>query len=61
MSGDQRFSVVTKGDEASKHELKKEIEDFAAQYSHKVSKIKTKKLTDPCVYEIYLPDISIDE
>ena len=57
MSGDQRFSVVTKGDEASKHELKKEIEDFAAQYSPKVSKIKTKKLTDPCVYEISLPDI----
>ena len=57
MSGDQRFSVVTKGDEASKHELKKEIEDFAAQYSPKVSKIKTKKLADPCVYEISLPDI----
>ena len=57
MSGDQRFSVVTKGDEKTKHELKKEIEDFAAQYSPKVSKIKTKKLTDPCVYEISLPDI----
>ena len=39
MSGDQRFSVVTKGDEKTKHELKKEIEDFAAQYSPKVSKI----------------------
>ena len=46
MSGDQRFSVVTKGDEKTKHELKKEIEDFAAQYSPKVSKIKSKKLTD---------------
>jgi len=57
MSGDQRFSVVTKGDEKSKHELKKEIEDFAAQYSPKVSKIKSEKLSDPCVYEISLPDI----
>ena len=61
MSGDQRFSVVTKGDEKSKHELKKEIEDFAAQYSPKVGKIKYfNKSThekDPCVYEISLPDI----
>ena len=57
MSGDQRFSVVTKGDEKSKHELKKEIEDFAAQYSPQVTKIKTKELKDPCVYEISLPDI----
>ena len=57
MSGQQRFSVVTKGDEKSKHELKKEIEDFAAQYSPKVTKIKRKDLKDPCVYEISLPDI----
>ena len=57
MSGQQRFSVVTKGDEKSKHELKKEIEDFAAQYSPKVTKIKRKELKDPSVYEISLPDI----
>ena len=61
MTGEQRFSVVTKGDEKSKHELKKEIEDFAAQYSPKVGKIKYfNKSThekDPCVYEISLPDI----
>ena len=61
MSGDQRFSVVTKGDEASKHELKKEIEDFAAQYSPKVDKVsyynKDTFKKDPSVYEISLPDI----
>jgi hypothetical protein len=57
MTGEQRFSVVTKGDEKSKHELKKEIEDFASQYSPKVDKIKYEKTTDPTVYEISLPDI----
>ena len=61
MSGDQRFSVVTKGDEASKHELKKEIEDFAAQYSPEVDKVahynKDTFKKDPSVYEISLPDI----
>ena len=61
MSGEQRFSIVTKKDEKSKHELKKEIEDFASQYSPEVEKIKwvgkgsMKK--DKCVYEISLPDI----
>ena len=59
MSGEQRFSIVTKKDEKSKHELKKEIEDFAAQYSPKVNKIQYSKdyTNDPCVYEISLPDI----
>ena len=62
IGGEQRFSIVTKKDEKSKHELKKEIEDFAAQYSPKVDKIKwvgksSTKYDDKCVYEISLPDI----
>ena len=57
MSGQQRFSVVTKGDEANADAFKKEIEEFAAIYSPKISKIKREKLKDPIVYEVSLPDI----
>tara|TARA_Y100000361_G_scaffold132417_1_gene129849 strand:+ start:1107 stop:2243 length:1137 start_codon:yes stop_codon:yes gene_type:complete len=58
MSGEQRFSVVTKNEGRNVSELKKEIEDFAAIYSPKVEKIpRPHPSSNPVVYEISLPDI----
>ncbi len=58
MSGEQRFSVVTKNEGRNVSELKKEIEDFAAIYSPKVKKIpRPHPSSNPVVYEISLPDI----
>jgi len=58
MSGQQRFSVVTKKDGNNVDEIKKEIEDFASTYSELVPKVlRTNKLYDPVVCEVSLPDI----
>tara|TARA_R110002095_G_scaffold196461_1_gene175336 strand:- start:1119 stop:2279 length:1161 start_codon:yes stop_codon:yes gene_type:complete len=58
MSGQQRFSVVTKNEGRNVSEIKKEIEDFAAIYSPVVPKASLlNKLSDPVVYEVSLPDI----
>jgi hypothetical protein len=58
MSGQQRFSVVTKNEGRNVSEIKKEIEDFAAIYSPTVPKVsRPNDLSDPVVYEISLPDI----
>ena len=58
MSGEQRFSVVTKNEGRNVSELKKEIEDFASIYSPKVKKIpRPHPSSNPVVYEISLPDI----
>jgi len=57
VSGQQRFSVVTKGESMSVEAIKDEIERFAAAYSPKVSTIQRKPVIDPVAYEISLPDI----
>ena len=58
MSGQQRFSVVTKNEGRNVSELKKEIQDFAALYSPNVSQVsRSNDLSDPIVYEISLPDV----
>ena len=57
VSGQQRFSVVTKGDSMSVESIKQEIERFAANYSPKVGEFKRKPVIDPVAYEISLPDI----
>tara|TARA_R110000751_G_C13775554_1_gene480570 strand:- start:1372 stop:2520 length:1149 start_codon:yes stop_codon:yes gene_type:complete len=58
MSGQQRFSVVTKNEGRNVSEIKKEIEDFAAIYSPTVPEIsRLADLSNPVVYEISLPDI----
>lgn len=58
MSGQQRFSVVTKNEGRNISEIKKEIEDFAAIYSPDVPQVlRYNTLSDPIVYEISLPDV----
>lgn len=57
VSGQQRFSVVTKGESMSVDSIKKEIESFAAHFSPKVGEFKRKLLKKPVAYEISLPDI----
>jgi len=57
VSGQQRFSVVTKGESMSVDSIKKEIEGFAEQYSPDVDLIERKPLSRPIAYEISLPDI----
>lgn len=57
VSGQQRFSVVTKGDSMSVESIKQEIERFAANYSPRVAEIQRKPVIDPVAYEISLPDI----
>jgi hypothetical protein len=57
VSGQQRFSVVTKGDSMSVEAIKDEIESFAAKYSPKVNRVDYKPALEPVAYEISLPDI----
>jgi hypothetical protein len=57
VSGQQRFSVVTKGESMSVESIKKEIEQFAASYSPKVSRVHRNPIIDPVAYEISLPDV----
>ena len=60
VSGQQRFSVVTKGESMSVEAIKQEIEEFAAVYSPKVEKkdhLKSWSTLNPIAYEISLPDI----
>jgi len=57
VSGQQRFSVVTKGESMSVEAIKQEIEEFAASYSPKAAKVEYKQFSDPVVYEVSLPDI----
>ncbi len=58
MSGQQRFSVVTKNEGRNVSEIKKEIEDFAIVYSPNVPQIsRSNNFSNPVVYEISLPDI----
>jgi hypothetical protein len=57
VSGQQRFSVVTKGESMSVESIKEEIERFAANYSPRVYKIQRNPIIEPVAYEISLPDI----
>ena len=57
VSGQQRFSVVTKGESMSVEAIKQEIERFAADYSPRVNKIQRNPIIEPVAYEISLPDI----
>jgi hypothetical protein len=59
MGGEQRFSVVTKGDKISMAEIKIEIEEFAAIFSPTVYKQSApfQDGDDGVAYEISLPDI----
>ena len=57
VSGQQRFSVVTKGESMSVESIKQEIEQFAATYSPSAPRKPRKAVTDPVAYEISLPDI----
>ena len=60
VSGQQRFSVVTKGESMSVEAIKDEIENFAAVYSPVVEKkdhLKAWSSLNPIAYEISLPDI----
>lgn len=57
VSGQQRFSVVTKGESMSVESIKQEIEQFAASYSPSAPKKPRNPIIDPVAYEISLPDI----
>ena len=60
VSGQQRFSVVTKGESMSVESIKQEIEEFAAIYSPEVEEkdhLKGWSTLNPIAYEISLPDI----
>ena len=60
VSGQQRFSVVTKGESMSVEAIKQEIEEFAAAHSPTVEKLdhlKPWSTLNPIAYEISLPDI----
>ena len=60
VSGQQRFSVVTKGESMSVEAIKEEIENFAARYSPAVEEkdhLKGWSTLNPVAYEISLPDI----
>ena len=54
--GENRFSVVTKGEDNIMKEVKEEITSILEKYSPKVEK-KYKAVDDPIVYEVSLPDI----
>jgi hypothetical protein len=56
MKGDNRFSVVTKGEDNIMKEVKEDIIKSLKEYSPKVEK-KYKAVVDPVVYEVSLPDI----
>ena len=56
MSGENRFSVVTKGEDNIMKEIKEEIIESLEKYSPKVEK-KYESVNDPIVYEVSLPDI----
>tara|TARA_R110000824_G_scaffold158969_2_gene333080 strand:+ start:6488 stop:7618 length:1131 start_codon:yes stop_codon:yes gene_type:complete len=56
MTGEHRFSVVTKGEDNIMKEVKEEIISNLEKYSPKVEK-KYKAIEDPIVYEVSLPDI----
>lgn len=57
VSGQQRFSVVTKGESMSIESIKEEIELFARKYSPVVKEVSQEPRIDPVAYEISLPDI----
>lgn len=57
VSGQQRFSVVTKGESMSVESIKQEIEQFAATYSPKAPRKQRNPIVEPVAYEISLPDI----
>jgi len=56
MGGENRFSVVTKGEDNIMKETREEIISILEEYSPKVEK-KYEAVEDPTVYEISLPDI----
>jgi len=56
MSGENRFSVVTKGEDNIMKEVKEQIIKSLEEYSPKVES-KYEPVDDPIVYEISLPDI----
>tara|TARA_R100001082_G_C4364302_1_gene161027 strand:- start:2590 stop:3720 length:1131 start_codon:yes stop_codon:yes gene_type:complete len=56
MSGENRFSVVTKGEDNIMKEVKEEIIKSLEEYSPKVEK-KYEPVDDPIVYEVSLPDV----
>ena len=56
MSGDNRFSVVVKGEDNVMKETKTQIIELLESFSPKVEK-KYKPVEDPVVYEVSLPDI----
>ena len=60
VSGQQRFSVVTKGESMSVEAIKEEIEEFAATYSPRAEQkdhLKGWSTLNPIAYEISLPDV----
>lgn len=60
VSGQQRFSVVTKGESMSVEAIKEEIEEFAATYSPREEQkdhLKGWSTLNPIAYEISLPDV----
>ena len=56
IKGDNRFSVVTKGEDNIMKEVKEDILNSLIKYSPKVEK-NYEAVVDPVVYEISLPDI----
>ena len=56
MSGDNRFSVVVKGEDNIMKETKTQIIELLESFSPKVEK-EYKPVEDPVVYEVSLPDI----
>ena len=56
VSGENRFSVVVKGEDNIMKEIKEEIIESHEKYSPKVEK-KYESVNDPIVYEVSLPDI----
>ena len=56
MSGDNRFSVVVKGEDNVMKETKTQIIELLESFSPKVEK-EYKPVEDPVVYEVSLPDI----
>ena len=56
MSGDNRFSVVVKGEDNVMKETKTQIVELLESFSPKVEK-EYKPVEDPVVYEVSLPDI----
>lgn len=56
IKGENRFSVVTKGEDNVIKEIKEDILKALKEYSPKVE-VKYKAVEDPIVYEISLPDI----